>query len=87
MTKNSRDTSYASRAGAKVSYPKLKSKDGAKKFENNNTEAEHEEGPSKQDIIDLINKSKVLDNHKQRSELFDMINKFLNNAEVDSLFK
>ena len=78
MVKNNKEQSYASRAGAKVSYPKLKSKESSKQVNDeaktdsdkpttklkNKTKDSNVEGefPSCQDIIDLINSSPVLSN-------------------------
>ena len=78
MIKNNKELSYASRAGAKVSYPKLKSKESPKqvndeaKTDSDKLTTKHKdkskhsdvegEFPSCQDIIDLINSSPVLPN-------------------------
>ena len=75
MVKN-KEGSYAARAGAKVSYPKLSrsSKDGAK-VDNNNVSKEPV--ATRQDIINVINDSKALDNPQHREDLWKMIQTFL----------
>ena len=90
MTKNNKEQSYASRAGAKVSYPKLKSKEkeSPKQLNDDNPITNHKvdtktsdvqgEIPSCQDIIDLINSSSVLrTNGEVRTELFTVVKNFL----------
>ena len=81
IKKSSKDESYASRAGAKVSYPKLKSKEKANRVSENeqNENNVHDKGtnPSKEDLINLINSSNILTDGELRSELFTIIDNFL----------
>ena len=81
IKKSSKDESYASRAGAKVSYPKLKSNEKANRLHENehNENTVHDEGtnPSKEDLINLIKSSNNLTDGKLRSELYTIIDNFL----------
>ena len=81
IKKSSKDESYASRAGAKVSYPKLKSNEKANRLNENehNENTVHDEGtnPSKEDLINLIKSSNNLTDGKLRSELYTIIDNFL----------
>ena len=73
MTKGNKETSYASRAGAKVSYPKLKQKEKAHESDNNN----HTEVPSKEKIIDLISNSKCFEDPTICAQFHDILLTFL----------
>ena len=78
MIKQNKEGSYAARAGAKVSYPKLsKSKDVRKPDNNNEQDTKEPSPPTRQEIINVINDSKVLDNPKHREELMKMMQTFL----------
>ena len=78
IKKNSKDESYTSRAGAKVSYPKLKSKEKtAKSSENEQTIKDESTHPSKDDLISLIQSSNTLTQGQLRSELYTIIDDFL----------
>ena len=82
--KNSKDLSYTSRAGAKVSYPKLKLKDKT----NDTCVDGHRNGedessyPSKDDILNLISSSPTLSKGTLRYELFKIIDEFLKRNSV-----
>ena len=76
--KSSKDESYTSRAGAKVSYPKLKSKEKTSRSHENGSNIQDEStNPSKEDLIRLIQSSKILSKDKLRSELFTIIDDFI----------
>ena len=78
VKKSSKDESYTSRAGAKVSYPKLKSKEKtSRSHENESNIQDDSTNPSKDDLIRLIQSSKILSKDKLRSELFTIIDDFI----------
>lgn len=79
VKKSSKDESYTSRAGAKVSYPKLKPKEKSTKGHEDETNGQDDEStnPSKDDLISLIQSSEILSKGKLRSDLFKLIDDFL----------
>ena len=78
VKKSSKDESYTSRAGAKVSYPKLKPKEKTAKGHKDETNGQDEStDPSKDDLISLIQTSDILSKGKLRSDLFKVIDDFL----------
>ena len=87
IKKSSKDESYTSRAGAKVSYPKLKSKEKANRLNENehNENDVQDEGtnPSKEDLINLIKSNNILTDGKLRSELFTIIDNFLKENKLN----
>ena len=78
VKKSSKDESYTSRAGAKVSYPKLKPKEKTTKGHEDEKNGQDEStNPSKDDLISLIQSSHILSKGKLRSDLFKLIDDFL----------
>ena len=78
VKKSSKDESYTSRAGAKVSYPKLKPREKTSRYDENESNIQDEStNPTKEDLIRLIQSSNILSKDKLRSELFTIINDFL----------
>ena len=83
MTKGKEQASYAARAGAKVSYPKLR---GGGKAKQDKEAAEGEgngEAPAREDIVKIITSSKVLDRPSLRAELLEIVNNFVKQHSVE----
>ena len=82
MTKGKEQASYAARAGAKVSYPKLR---GGTKAKQDREAAEGQvegEAPAREDIVKIITSSKVLDRPSLRAELLEIVNNFVKQHSV-----
>lgn len=77
MVKQKQENSYSSRAGAKVSYPKLKTKlkENSEPENNNNDESIK---PTRQDLVTMIQNDDALSEVTVRSELMEIIKSFLN---------
>ena len=83
MSKGKEQASYAARAGAKVSYPKLRG-GGKAKQDKEAAEVEGEgEGPAREDIVKIITSSKVLDRPSLRAELLEIVNNFVKKHSVE----
>ena len=85
MTKGKEQASYAARAGAKVSYPKLRA-GGKAKQDKEAAEGEGEvqvEAPAREDIVKIITSSKVLDRPSLRAELLEIVNNFVKKHSVE----
>ena len=82
MTKGKEQASYAARAGAKVSYPKLRG-GGKTKQDKEAAEVEGEvQAPAREDIVKIITSSKVLDRPSLRAELLEIVNNFVKQHSV-----
>ena len=75
MVKQNKEGSYAARAQAKVSYPKLSRGKDVKR--DNNNDQDTKQPTTRQEIINVINDSKVLDNPLHCDELMKIIQTFL----------